>query len=77
MEVRQSLVDVQIYDTYDLRQEPLLFRGIYLENNQVKVEESNPKSKNREVPIRPTNLKGKKGASKVEVRQAFSSTKFF
>ncbi len=37
MEVRQSLANVQIYDTYDLRKEPLFSRAIYFENDSVKV----------------------------------------
>jgi hypothetical protein len=49
MEVRQSRIDVQIYDTYDLRKEPLFFRGIYFEDGEVKVEASNPRAKIREV----------------------------
>ena len=72
MEVRQSLVDVQIYDTYDLRKEPLFFRGIYFEDGQVKVEESNPKSKVKEVRISPANINGMKGLSEAQFRQAFS-----
>jgi len=72
MEVRQSLVDVQVYDTYDLRQEPLFFRGIYFEDGQVKVEESNPKSKIKEVYISPASFKGMKGMSEAQFRQAFS-----
>ncbi|MCO6477208.1 MAG: hypothetical protein J5I94_11335 [Phaeodactylibacter sp.] len=77
MEVRQSLVDVQIYDTYDLRQEPLFFRGIYFEDGEVQVEESNPKSKVREVSISPANFKGMKGASEAQFRQAFSRQAVF
>jgi len=72
MEVRQSLVDVQIYDTYDLRKEPLFFRGIYFEDGEVKVEESNPKSKIKEVSINPANFKGMKGMSEVQFREAFN-----
>lgn len=72
MEVRQGLADVQIYDTYDLRREPLFFRGIYFEDGAVKVEESNPKSKIEEVAISPANLKGMKGMSEAQFREAFS-----
>ncbi|MCB9274807.1 MAG: hypothetical protein H6564_12260 [Lewinellaceae bacterium] len=72
MEVRQSMADVQIYDTYDLRREPLFFRGIYFEDGQVKVEENNPKSKIEEVPIFPANLRGMKDMSEAEIREAFS-----
>jgi hypothetical protein len=40
---------MQIYDTYDLGKEPLFFRGIYFEEGEVMVEESNPRAKIREV----------------------------
>lgn len=59
MEVRQSLVDVQVYDTYDLRREPLFFRGIYFDEGRVKVEESNPRAKIREVKFSPHKLGGR------------------
>lgn len=72
MEVRQSLADVQVYDTYDLRREPLFFRGIYFEDGQVKVEASNPKSKIEEVTLSPANFKGMKSMTEVQFREAFS-----
>lgn len=56
MEVRQSMAQVVIFDTYDLRKEPLFLRGIYFEDGQVKVKMSNPKSKIREVKFSPTRL---------------------
>ena len=73
MEVRQSLADVQIYDTYDLRREPLFFRGIYFEEGKVKVEESNPKSKIREIKFSPNKLGEKmKGQSVEEFNKRYS-----
>ncbi|MTB52770.1 hypothetical protein [Lewinella sp. W8] len=51
MEVRQSALSVQVYDTYDLRKEPLFSRVAYFEDGRVQVEESNPKS-----PIKPIQL---------------------
>ena len=53
MEVRQSLVTVQIYDTYDLRNEPLFFRGIYFADGVVAVSVSNPRDKRRTVTLQP------------------------
>ena len=44
MEVRQSIADVQIYDTYDLRKEELFMRGIYFDAGQVQVTGNDPKS---------------------------------
>jgi hypothetical protein len=64
MEIRQSRVDIQIYDTYDLRKEPLFFRGIYFEDGEVKVEESNPRAKIREVIFETSDFpeRGAKGS---------------
>lgn len=49
MEVRQSVARVAIFDTYDLRKEPLFLRGIYFEDGGIQVVENNPKSKIREI----------------------------
>jgi len=44
-EVPQKFASIQMYDTYDLRKEPLFFRGIRCnEDGEVLVEESNPKA---------------------------------
>lgn len=51
IEVRQGLANVQVYDTYDLRREPLFFRGIYFEDGRVQIETSDPKSKTVEFLI--------------------------
>lgn len=61
MEVRQPWIDVQLYDSYDMEKEPLFFRGIYFEDGEVKVEESNPRAKIREVSF-DTNDFPKRGA---------------
>ncbi|NRB53738.1 MAG: hypothetical protein HRU41_39165 [Saprospiraceae bacterium] len=49
MEIDQTKGNVQLYNTYDLNQEPVFFRGIYFENDQVKVAEDNPRSKIRDI----------------------------
>ena len=49
MEVRQSIANVQIYNTYDLRKTPVFFRGIHFEDGVVKVEEDNPRSEIRDI----------------------------
>ncbi len=63
MEIRQALASVQIYDTYDLRKEPLFSRAIYFEKDSVKVEASNPKSKIREIIIKLEDFKEMKKMS--------------
>ena len=75
MEVRQSRVDVQIYDTYDLRKEPLFFRGIYFEDGEVKVEASNPRAKIREVEFDASDFP-KRGAEG-SFRKDYNAQKVF
>lgn len=57
-EVPQWNARVQAYDTYDLRFQPLFFRGIYFEDGQVKVEQSNPKYANRGFDLPRLDLSG-------------------
>ncbi|MEM7512281.1 MAG: hypothetical protein AAF388_15200 [Bacteroidota bacterium] len=63
MELRQGAANVQIYDTYDLRKEPLFFRGIYFstEEEKVLVESSNPKSQTQEIQIPIAGIKQQTG----------------
>lgn len=67
MEVRQSNISVQIYDTYDLRSEPLFMRAIYFGNGQVQTAESNPKSKRRTINMQPAKV----GSGKDNATAAF------
>lgn len=63
MELRQGAANVQLYDTYDLRKEPLFFRGIYFDVDQQKVlvESSDPKSQIEEINIPVSYLKPQAG----------------
>ena len=45
MEVRQSSLSVELYDTYDYRKTPLFERAIYFDEGIVKVQSSDPQSK--------------------------------
>ncbi len=74
MEVRQGRVDVQVYDTYDLRKEPLFFRGIYFDadSGKVLVSTSDPKSEIRKIVFAPVNLRGMKKPSIEQLRQRMS-----
>ena len=71
MEVRQSMANVQIYDTYDLRKEPLFFRGIFFKDGAVKVEESNPRSKIEEMVLSPVDFKKMKSWSVQNFQQKY------
>lgn len=72
MEIRQSLANIQIHDTYDMRLEPLFSRSIYFEGNNVKVETSDPKSKIRELIIQPQDMSGLKKMSAETFQKQFN-----
>lgn len=63
MEVSQDLIDIQIYDTYDKSKKAVFFRGIYFEGGKVMVDQINPKSKIREIKLKPPNLSNMKYSS--------------
>lgn len=72
MEVRQGLVSVQLYDTYDLRKTPLFSRAIYFDEGRVQTEESNPKSKIDEIDLDSSMISGGKQISKAEFRKQYN-----
>lgn len=77
MEVRPSALSVQLYDTYDLRKEPLFSRAIYFDAGQVKVEESNPKSAIKPIKITPGSINGGKPLSVADFQTVYSEKKVF
>ena len=77
MEVRQSLVRVAIFDTYDLRKEPLFLRGIYFDAGMVKVQESNPKSKIEEIQITLDQHTKRKKLSVASFKETFTKAYVF
>lgn len=77
MEVRPSAASVQLYDTYDLRKEPLFFRGILFENGSVRVEESNPKSISLDINLYPKAINGGKAPSVADFHQQYSKETVF
>ncbi|MEM1325896.1 MAG: hypothetical protein AAGI23_08080 [Bacteroidota bacterium] len=77
MEVRQSIANIQIYDTYDLKVEPLFFVGIYFNEGKVQVESSGHKSIPRNIDIRVDNLSKKLQLSEGEVRERFTKEYVF
>ncbi len=56
MSVPDTALSVQLYDTYDLREEPLFMRAIYFENGRVRVLSSNPRSEIEFLPISVEDL---------------------
>jgi len=69
VEVRQGLVSVQLYDTYDLRKTPLFSRAIYFEDGKVKVEKSDPADKIDKINLSPSMISGGKEVSVTEFRK--------
>ena len=68
MEVRQSIANVQIYNTYDLRKTPVFFRGIHFENGKVAVIEDNPRSQIREIYFDKNDLNQRISLSEFDKR---------
>lgn len=77
MEIRQSMADVQIFDTYNLKNEPLFMRAIYFEDGEVKVEESNPRAEKREVAIRAVSFRDMKEPSVEAVQERYPRDQVF
>jgi hypothetical protein len=77
MEVRQSLVTVQLYDTYDLRNEPLFFRGIYFADGVVKVSSSDPRDKRRSITLNPLPISDGKAPSMEAFRARYSRERVY
>lgn len=76
-EVRLSAISIAIFDTYDLRKEPLFLRGIYFEDGKVKVEVSNPKSAIRDIYFSPKKVGGKNKTSVEDFKKQFSKEVVF
>lgn len=77
MEVRQSVVNVQIFDTYDTSREPLFYRGIYIKDGHLVVDSSGSMSKKMDIYISPADLSGVKKPSPAEFQQKFSQEAVF
>jgi hypothetical protein len=72
MGVSESLLDIQLYDTYDKDKKPVFFRGIYFENRSVQVDGYDPKSKIRELKVSAADLTRSKKLSVEEFQENFS-----
>ena len=76
MEVRQSLANVQLYNTYDLSQEPCFFVGIFFEGGKVQTEENKCRASSRTLAVEPNELDLQKDSDE-EFKQRFSKEKVF
>lgn len=77
MEVRQSVLSVELYDTYDYRKMPLFQRAIYFDEGQVKSQRSDPKSKIEYVELPVPNMRGSEKVASEEFRQRYNKASFF
>ena len=57
MELRESVANIQLYDTYDTRKEPCFYRGIYVKDDTFRVDSSGCKSKVVDIYMSPSDLK--------------------
>lgn len=72
MEIRHSVGNVQLYDTYNLKVEPCFFRGIYFDEKKVKVEESSCRSEIVDLNLRPPTLRSNDKNTVMEFQQILS-----
>jgi hypothetical protein len=63
MELRESLANIQLYDTYDTRKEPCFYRGIYVKDNVFRVDSSGCRSVGMDIYLTPSDLKAAKKPS--------------
>lgn len=77
MEVRQSMAEVHIYDTYDLRREPRFYRIIRFEQGRVTVEESNPQDVRKYLTLKPPDFSRMKETSAEAFKKTYSRQAVF
>ena len=72
MELRQSVANVQLYDTYDTRKEPCFYRGIYVKDGTLKVDSSGCKSKKMDIYVSPSDLSTAKKPSNTAFQKQYT-----
>lgn len=77
LEVPQSALSVQLYDTYEAHKEPLFLRAIYFDEGRVRVEESNPKAAIRPIRLEPRPVSGGKPVSVAEFQAQLTREKAY
>ena len=76
-EIRPSAASLAIFDTYDLRKEPLFLRGIYFEEGKVKVEESNPRSAITDIYFSVKKVGKKNKTAVTELQKRYPKTEVY
>ena len=77
MELRQSVANVQLYDTYDTRKEPCFYRGIYVKDGALRVDSSGCKSKRLDIYVSPNDLRAAKKPSKAAFQKQYTQQYVF
>jgi hypothetical protein len=77
MELRQSVANVQLYDTYDSRKEPCFYRAFFVRDGAFRVDSSGCKAKKLDIFISPGDLKGGKKHSASAFQQQFTQEYVF
>ncbi|MEO6038216.1 MAG: hypothetical protein ABIQ93_07385 [Saprospiraceae bacterium] len=77
MELRESVANLQLYDTYDTRREPCFYRGIYVKDDVFRVDSSGCKSKTLDIYISPSDLGGAKKPGTAAFQKQFTQQYVF
>ncbi len=77
MEIRQSLANVQLYDTYNTRKEPCFHRAIYVQDGEFRIDSSSCKSQKVDVYLSPSDLSTMKKPSVAGFKNQFTQTFVF
>jgi len=77
MEVKHSALSVELYNTYDKRKEITFARFIHFVDEQVKVEDLNPRSEIQEINLSPSAISGGKELSVVDIREDYDKRRVF
>jgi len=77
MEIRQSVGNVQLYDNYNLRQEPCFVRAIYFKDERVRVDSSGCKAQKLDIKLTPNDFSGAKKPALSAFQKRFGQDSVF
>lgn len=77
MELRESLANIQLFDTYDTRKEPCFYWGIYVKDGLFRVDSSGCKSKSLDIYVSPADLKSAKKPSSGDFQKQYTQQYVF
>lgn len=77
MDLRQSVANVQLYDTYNTLKEPCFQRAIFIKNGAFHVDSSTCKSKSLDIYISPGDLKATRKPSNAAFQKQYTQSYVF